>query len=205
MADVLSLVGGGVAAFAATWLLRLYALRTDMLDIPNQRSSHTVATPRGGGLGIVIVVLGFFGASVLLGEPWMADRMPLFAAAALVAVIGFIDDHRDLSARLRFASHVLAAIVVVVACDGLAPIAVGEQIVDLGLAGDMLAVIFLVWFTNLFNFMDGIDGLAGVETITVAGGILVLIGLQGGTPALFLAMIVAATLGFLAWMRKRPA
>ena len=98
-----------LSSFCLTWFVRRYALSRELLDVPGERSSHREATPRGGGVAIFITYLG--GVSILYG----ADRVSpeLFAAisggGSLVALIGFLDDHRDVRARWRLLAHFLAA------------------------------------------------------------------------------------------------
>lgn len=188
-----------VCGLGATWLLRLYAIRADLMDEPNERSSHSIATPRGGGLSIVIAVLGFLLLLMLELNGVSKGPVTLFVTGSVVAGVGFIDDHRHVHAGIRFACHTMAAATLVVSAGGLAPVPFGGALIDLGIVGGILAVVFIVWFTNLFNFMDGIDGIAGVETVSIAGGILLLTGMGPGVQTDLLTVIVAATAGFLIW------
>ncbi len=188
-----------VAGLTLSWLLRKYALHVNLLDVPNQRSSHAMATPRGGGLGIVLIVLTYAILQVTTKGVPIASLIPILGGAGLVAIVGFIDDHRHVSAGIRFACHAIGAAIVVYFVGGLQPVQFGPHSVDLGVSGDILAVVFVVWFTNLFNFMDGIDGIAGVETVCVAGGVVLLVGADSGEPVGTLVVLTAATLGFLVW------
>jgi Fuc2NAc and GlcNAc transferase len=183
-----------------TGIVKAYAARIDLLDIPNQRSSHVVPTPRGGGLSIVIV---FFGALLIF---WLADHVSehdtaaLMLGGGLIAAIGFADDHRHIPAGWRFLIQVIAATMTVALLGGLSTLPLGDGILKLGIAGNILVVVFMVWFTNAFNFMDGIDGIAASESICIAGGVsLIAIGSGVGVIALLWAALAAASLGFLAW------
>lgn len=179
-----------------TGLMRRYALSRKLLDQPNQRSSHAVPTPRGGGVAIVVASL--FGLGTI--------SVPLAVATALigggigVAVVGFADDHSHIPARWRLLAHFVCAIWILYWI-GVPHLDLQGSPVDLGALGMVLAALYLVWMLNLYNFMDGIDGIAGIEAVTVSiGGALVALvaGLSSGEaqPPLLLA---AAAAGFLLW------
>ena len=194
----------GVSCLLSWWLtgrVRRYALDRRVLDIPNPRSSHSVATPRGGGLAIVMTTLAVMVAAAALGDlSWRHIWGPL-GGGALVAVIGFVDDHRHLRRRWRLLGHFTAAVWVVTIAGGLPPIPVFDATIDLGWIGQALAAVYLVWLLNLTNFMDGIDGIAAIEVITVTFGAELLYALSGA-PAddrVMPMVLAAATVGFLAW------
>jgi len=197
-ADIGLLAAAFVLSAAITGLVRIYAQRVNLLDVPNQRSSHEVSTPRGGGLGIVLV---FLGASVAL---WATGRLEYETAVALVlgggliAAIGFVDDHSHVSSGWRLLVQIIAATIAVMVLGGLPEIQFGEAAVDLGLAGDLLAIFFMVWFTNAFNFMDGIDGIAASEAAFIAVGALAAFA-AGNAVGILLGVLAAASLGFLVW------
>ncbi|MEC5385588.1 glycosyltransferase family 4 protein [Uliginosibacterium sp. H3] len=121
----------------------------------------------------------------------------LLPGGALVAVIGFWDDHVSLPARTRFACHVLAAMWAVACLGGWPVLEMGVANWAWGWFGSMIAVLALVWATNLYNFMDGIDGLAGSQAVFVGGvgGLLLWLSGGDGMPCWLLA---AASAGFLA-------
>lgn len=194
---ILSLV---VFAFSLllTGLLRGYALRRNVLDVPNQRSSHKVPTPRGGGMAIV---LAFLVGGVLL-PVWSseASQVLVLLAGALVAVVGFIDDHTSLAPSTRILVHGVGALFVVYAVGGLPIIELWRWHWMTGWGGYILALVGLVWLINLYNFMDGIDGLAGAEAVSVCF-IIWLLHVWGGQPeAGSMALTLGgAALGFLIW------
>src|SRR5690606_33080881 len=161
-AGLLTTALAALAAFAVTAIVRRNAGALGLVAEPNARSSHTVPTPSGGGVGIVAGgVLG--GILVVSGEPWPAAV--LLAAALLIAAIGFLDDRRPLPAVARLGAQLLlVALVAAVAlpADGLAS-ALGLPLPPLLVTG--LAVLAAVYWINLFNFMDGIDGLAASQAI----------------------------------------
>lgn len=189
-----------LASLLMTWLLRRYALLRNVLDIPNQRSSHTLPTPRGGGLAIVLgVSLALPG--LFLWEGLTAEHLwALWGAGGLVALVGFIDDHRPLAARWRLVAHFAAAIWGVVWLGGAPDLEIFGARINLGWLGAALAVFYLVWMLNLYNFMDGIDGIAGVEAVTVGLAGALLYALSGHFDAMLLpALLAAASAGFLFW------
>lgn len=169
------------ASAALTWLAVLYGRRRGLLDLPGRRRSHREVTPRGGGIGPVLVVL------LALPIVTSAAEAPALALAlALVAAVGWIDDHRPLSAGLRLAVHALAAVVLV---PGLLP--------GLGGIGLVLAGLGLVAAVNVSNFMDGINGLTASQAALVSVAIAVLSGPQLPVPGGLAAVVALACAGFL--------
>lgn len=190
-----------VVAFLISWLLARgaigYARRRGMLDQPGQRRSHRIPTPRGGGIGMVVALLGCL--------PWVLSDGPsawpvsvtaaLLIALLLVAVAGWWDDHRALPILPRLGAQCLA-VGVFSAC-------------LLVFTGNLwwLPILLVggVWSINLHNFMDGIDGLLAQQAIFVGSG-LALIAASIGQPALALAaaILAASSLGFW-WFNRAPA
>lgn len=192
------------AAAIALGLVRLligWLTRAAMLDIANERSSHSAPTPRGGGIGVIAAILVTGGAWAAFGAPegWAAPIAIILGLTAALAGLKFIDDRRGLSARLRLAAQAAAVVA------GLALAGPDLAALSFGLApGWMVAPIAALawmWFLNLFNFMDGIDGIAGVEAFTV-GAALALAGLAFSAPSALSPLagaIAGAALGFLVW------
>ena len=189
-----------------TWVIRLYALKHQVLDMPNQRSSHTIPTPRGGGLAIVLT---FTFAFVYLFVHDLSTDYQLFALSStlLVAMIGFIDDHVSIAARWRFLIHITAASLVLWFCQGLPVFLLpspfdslfGKPSISIGWLGVLPGIIFLVWSLNLFNFMDGIDGIASTEAIFISLSLaLFLFKIDQSLFRLALSL-ACATAGFLIW------
>jgi UDP-N-acetylmuramyl pentapeptide phosphotransferase/UDP-N-acetylglucosamine-1-phosphate transferase len=180
--------------------LRRWAERRHMLDIPNERSSHTRPTPRGGGLAIVLVVLAGWLVAVRFypGAPVQAGLI-YAAGAGLIAAVSWLDDLRSLSNRVRFAAHMLGAALAILAfgywTDITVPL-VGS--LHLGLLGLPIAFIWIVGLTNAYNFMDGIDGIAGGQAV-VAGSGWAVVGWLTDQPLLGImgVLLAAASLGFL--------
>ncbi|WP_043201081.1 MraY family glycosyltransferase [Pseudomonas putida] len=195
---LIPLVAG--ASLLLTAALRRYALNKQIIDVPNARSSHTVPTPRGGG---VAIVLSFLACLPLLGMAGAVPLAPLVAiggAGALIAVIGFMDDHGHIAARWRLLGHFAAAAWMLYWLGGLAPLQVFGFTLDLQWFGFILAAFYTVWMLNLYNFMDGIDGIASVEAVTACLSIMLLSALAGVPQLMALPLLLAAaTLGFLFW------
>ena len=189
-----------VLALLLTGWLRRYALARSLLDIPNERSSHTVPTPRGGGVAIVLTFLVILPLLGLVGELPAASLWALLGAGGGVAVIGFLDDLRDIPPLWRLLGHFIGAGWALTWLGGLPPLPVFGYMLDLGWLGHGLAALYLVWLLNLYNFMDGIDGIAGIEAVTVCLGGAVLYALSAGDSLWMVpVLLLSAVAGFLVW------
>jgi Fuc2NAc and GlcNAc transferase len=176
-------------SFLLTAALRKYAIARSLMDIPNARSSHVVATPRGGGVAIVVAfvlsLVFLYACGLMSGAVFIAFT----GAGAAIALIGFMDDHGHIAARWRLLGHF-----------GLPAIEVFGVSVDFGWVGHVLAAFYLVWLLNLYNFMDGIDGIASIEAITTCLGACLLYGLSGQDTLIWGPLLLAASVaGFLYW------
>lgn len=186
------------------WLtgrFRRYALAGRLLDVPNERSSHVVATPRGGGMAVVLTVLVVLPVLGALGSlPWRVV-WGWVGAGALVAAVGFVDDHRHTPPGWRLVGHFTAAAWVLAWLGGLPPLPLFGAVRDLSWVGHLLAAVYLVWMLNLTNFMDGIDGIAAVEVFTVCLGGVALARVAAPASVAWEAptVLALATLGFLIW------
>lgn len=121
-------------------------------------------------------------------------------SGAIVAILGFLDDHGHIAARWRLIFHFVAAIWAIIWMGGIPPVAWFHSTIDLGWFGQCLAVIYLVWMLNLYNFMDGIDGIASVEAIsTCIGGFLLCLFTGTDQMELPLLLMAASVLGFFYW------
>jgi Fuc2NAc and GlcNAc transferase len=182
-----------------TGLVRRFALSRGMLDEPNARSSHSRATPRGGGLAIAVVVLIAVIVLACVHRIAQGLLLSILVGGIAVAAIGFMDDRRPMSARVRLAVHVGAAIWAVAWIGVPLALRSADPTSPLNWVGAVGAVLALGWTLNLFNFMDGIDGIAASEAVFVAcaGAILG----HGGLDATAVVALVfaAACAGFLAW------
>ena len=193
-------LAAGISSWMLTGVIRQYATRRNMLDIPNARSSHASPTPRGGGAGIVAT----FSAVLLLlasnGQLDVKTGLLLLLSGGIVAAIGFLDDTRSLPASTRLVAHAFAAGIFVVLIGKVPQSLLGDFELHYQAIGALVAILALTWSTNLFNFMDGIDGIAASEAAFIAGT-AAWINSQAGEPGLTLALLslCAASLGFLVW------
>jgi Fuc2NAc and GlcNAc transferase len=185
-------------SWVLTWWVRRVALARGLLDQPNDRSSHSIPTPRVGGIAIVIAASA--GMLLLLGAGQLDLKLAiaLIGGGSAIAAVGFMDDRRRLSARVRFAVHVVAALWALMWLGGLPPLRIGGHITALGPAGYALGVLAIVWVLNLFNFMDGIDGIAASEAIFIVCGATLAAAATGATTGAAL-VLGAASGGFLLW------
>jgi len=192
----------GLVCALSTLLVRVVrsANRRRLLDVPNERSSHVVPTPTGGGVGIVVAML--LGMAVLLPSvpDWQRVMLLVVTSGGLfLALVSFIDDVRRLPPGLRLAMH-LCITVLVLQWGGYWERAriPGLGIVDLGWLGLPLTFAWFVGLMNAYNFMDGIDGIAGGQGVIAGIGWVVLGVLWHdiGTASIG-AMLAGACLGFL--------
>lgn len=178
---------------------RLCLASRGVMDLPNVRSSHAAPVPRGGGLSIVLVFLS--------AVAWLLHRQVVPAALVwaligggiAVGIVGFLDDRFRLAPWPRLIVHSLAAAWALWCFHTMRPSPFDHCGVFWSWAGRGAVLMGLVWLTNLFNFMDGIDGLAGMEAVCVSGlGALLLRNALPGY-AQVSWMLAAASLGFLVW------
>ncbi|MBS0557248.1 MAG: glycosyl transferase family 4 [Proteobacteria bacterium] len=191
----------GLSALVA-WLAVHYARRRALIDLPGRRRSHSVPTPRGAGIGIVVSALVGIVAFSLLA-PHLGSPLRLCIALALVAAVGWIDDHRPLPAILRLAVHCLAVAIF------LQPLlaslfAMSSPAPQLDTAfwpslGILALLGFVgVWSINLHNFMDGINGILAMQAIFVLVAMAVLCQRYAiNAHAFQITLWAAAVAGFL--------
>jgi Fuc2NAc and GlcNAc transferase len=189
-----------VLTLSTTPLIGAVAKRSGLMDRPSQRSSHTIPTPRGGGLAIVAMASAGFlilGLNGVLSTPLMLALL----GGLLIAAIGFVDDWRSVSSTARLAVHFTAAALALALLGGMPAIPSAGTSIHLGAFGAVLAAVAMVWTINLFNFMDGIDGIAASEAIFIlcAGSGLALRFDHASGPATSGLLLAAASLGFLMW------
>lgn len=183
-------------SFTLTYWVRQFAIKKNIIDTPNERSSHSIPTPRGGGLAIVVSF--YFSLFIIYGLGQL-DTSIFYGLLGLasIAIIGFIDDHEHIPARYRLLIHFSAA---AWACYWLGVIPWIEEGSWLFYLFWGISLFYLVWLLNLYNFMDGIDGIATVEALTVVGSASFLLFLDGSNVSLYpLLALISALLGFLFW------
>jgi Fuc2NAc and GlcNAc transferase len=182
-------------------LYLLLARRWQILDIPNERSSHQRPTPHGGGVPLLLAfAVGLLLAALWRGA-WDGAFLTLLVAALILMLLGVIDDLRGLSVRLRFALY--SVLCLFVAATLLSPV-LSHELADSIVCGAILVVFAataMLWSLNLYNFMDGIDGLAATQCIVAccSAALLAWGNGGGGSYALFCLLLAASHLGFLLW------
>jgi UDP-N-acetylmuramyl pentapeptide phosphotransferase/UDP-N-acetylglucosamine-1-phosphate transferase len=184
-----------VAVAVLTWSVRGWLVRAGIHDTPNARSSHSIVTPRGGGVAVLAVVAPGW----LLAGWVIAGSLPLALVilTALVAAVSFVDDIVGLPALMRLGAQAVAVIAGVAA---LAPEPLLPEFLPPWLEHGLIVLAWL-WFVNLYNFMDGIDGITCVETGCVAVGLGLVMLVLGADPAGIVTpwMLAGAAIGFLWW------
>lgn len=184
-------------------LVKLYitvAKRRGLIDIPNARSSHVIPTPRGGGLVFIVLWLVILVVLVSLHKIDITLFGYFFLPTALIAVVSFLDDNMSLSAKWRFSVQICAGLIALFMLNTLPQLDFVFFSVNWAPLNELIAILFIVWSINLFNFMDGTDGIASVQAIVVLGGQVFLILLMANSATLFLLSgLCAAIIGFLVW------
>ncbi len=179
-----------VSSLILTFLVRKMALKNNIIDKPNERSSHTVPTPRGGGLAIVVV--WFIGLILSYLNNYVGKEL-FFALASgfILALVSFLDDLFDLSPKVRLLAQALSAFGALYFLGGV-QLFPGDNSI-LYVFGNLIFFVGIIWFINLYNFLDGIDAYAAQEAIVVSIGLIIFVG----TP--MLGILIASVSGFLVW------
>jgi Fuc2NAc and GlcNAc transferase len=196
-------VAEAVAAMAvAACLTRIViavAVRGSVLAVPNQRSSHTVPTPTMGGIAIALPVLAW--CVYRIGQDPLC--WAVLGGGGIIALLGVVDDLRDLSARVRLPVQTIAVAVAL----GALPIAIPLVVPPISIHPTWLVVslyfLIVLWMVNLYNFMDGIDGIATTQCIVYCAGVL-LIGHTAAFTSELLWVLLGSAVGFL-WFNRYPA
>lgn len=197
---LLILVAGIAISFWTSWMtkqIRKLALRKGVLDVPNERSSHSIPTPRGGGLSIVLNVLIavlIMALTVDMHIPWL---WILLFGGILVVGVGLLDDLFSLSPWIRLMIHVLAASLIIFWIGSNLEIVL--QLVSLkGPVAYGFVILFTVWNINAYNFMDGMDGSASSQAVAVSMIAGLLAYINGNLPLSIVYFLIAfSCLGFL--------
>lgn len=175
---MIAIILPAAAAFAVAWitvrLIRRIAPRVSLIDRPNARSSHRSPTPRGGGLGIVLGSLAGVSVSVLTSADSTGPLTVILLAAVGVAVVGLIDDVRRVPPAVRFMVQAVAATIVVGYVGPFRTLPLPLPL-DFAVPASLAWALSILWIcsvTNFFNFMDGIDGLAGGQAVASLTGVL---------------------------------
>lgn len=179
-------------SFILTYLIKEYAIKKSLIAHVNDRSSHTTPTPHGGGIAIAIT---WFIGLIYLYFTNQIDQTLFYAllVGIIISVVSFFDDLFELSAKLRLIVQSLVSLFGLYILGGLGSLDFGLFSMDNQIFTNVFAFFMIIWFINLYNFLDGIDGYAGSEALFLA---LAGFALFGGNHFLVLAV---AVLGFLIW------
>ncbi len=180
-------IGLFILSAMLTYIVRAYANKKAIFDIPNERSSHSTPTPRGGGLAIIIV---FYIGLVYFQESIDSNLFYALLCSLPIALISLMDDLFTLSSKIRFSIQSASAGMALYFLGGVSSI----DFILFELHGwwlNFIAFFAIIWLTNLYNFLDGIDGYAGSEAVMLGIGLFVFFHNPLGL------VIVAASLGFL--------
>ncbi len=189
-----------IMSFWLTGKFPHFAVRCGLLDVPNQRSAHQTIKPRGAG----VVFLGIWSGATLvaasiglLGWPQLVVLLP---GVLLIASVSLMDDFYSLRARTRFIVQFLAAVCLFIALGDNHALNFGGVILPPGIFTGLLILGACLWSINLFNFMDGSDGIAGIEAIFVFGGGALFLFLAGAADVAWMALFLCGAVGgFLRW------
>jgi Fuc2NAc and GlcNAc transferase len=198
-----------VGAFAGGWLgtlaIRRFAGRIGLVQVPNERSSHSVPTPQGGGIAIAVIAI----ATAAVAGAIEPGFLVLAGLCAVVAAMGLADDLFELSPALRFPIQGLVIAALVGWAFPLPDLVLPFGIVIGGWLLVAIVWLFALWWLNLFNFMDGIDGIAAGQAIVILlGGLAIALSANPlflTVPFGLLALITAAATGGFLVMNWAPA
>ncbi len=179
-------------SFILTFFIKNYAIRKSLLAKVNERSSHSIPTPHGGGIAIVSTwVIGI--SYLFLTNQIEANLFYALFIGVLISIVSFFDDLYELSPRLRLIVQSVIAICALYILGGLDTISFGIYNITFNFVTNLFAFLMIIWFINLTNFIDGINGYVGSEFVFLGiSGVLLF-----GNP-IFIVLFVS-TLGFLFW------
>jgi len=181
-----------ILSFILTYFIKNYYIKNDILDEVTERSSHTIPTPHGGGIALAIT--WFIGLGYLYFTSQIDTQLfYALSVGVIISVVSFFDDIYELSAKLRMIVQSVVAILGLVCIGGFESLEFGLFSIENQIITNVFAFLMIIWFVNIYNFLDGINGYAGSEAVFLAvAGFL----LFGGEHFLVLAV---AVLGFLFW------
>ena len=186
-----------ILSYFGVYLIRRYTERRALLDHPNERSSYSVPTPRGGGVAIVILALGMGLWSAL--ETDLSRGLIYIVGGLIIAWLGWQDDLHSLSPRIRFTVQGFVAAISIYGLGYFKAVTIpmlGE--LQLGVIGIVITFLWIIGLTNAYNFMDGVNGMAGGVALSAGLGWMWLASNMHNAFAFWVALaITASSLGFL--------
>lgn len=173
------------------------------IDVPSERSSHRVPTPKSGGIAILIAILGASAATRVAGDPGLGAAL---LGAVVLSAVALLDEHRSLPRLSRLAVQVAVAIFVVRAGDlAVRPLGYSGGSIEMDGIAAVVAIIWVVGFINVYNFMDGVNGLASVQAIVGGAALVLLLAPEDLAAATLAVALAAAAAGFLPWNFPRAS
>lgn len=184
------------SSFILTYLVKEIARRKALIDVPDERSSHTIPTPRGGGIAIAMV---WFVSISFLFYFNKIDKNLYYAllCGILVSVISFVDDLINLKALPRIIIQAIATVMALYFIGGLKRVDIGFCVFENTTILSIIAFLGILWFINLFNFIDGIDGYVATGSVFISLSVFFLFGDS------LLLVFALSILGFLFWNWQR--
>ena len=181
-----------IVSFSLTYTIKNYAIKKSLVAEVNERSSHSVPTPHGGG--IAIAVTWFVGLSYLFYTNDIENSLYYaLMVGAILAVVSYLDDLYELSPKLRLITQSSVAVGGIIALGGLGSLDFGFFSIENQVITNLVAFVAVIWFINLYNFLDGIDGYAGSEAVFLGLAGFILFG------GVHFLVLVVSVLGFLVW------
>jgi Fuc2NAc and GlcNAc transferase len=182
-----------VAAVILTPMLRRWLLHCNLVDLPGERRSHSMPTPRGGGLAVIVAMIL---AIVVCGPVWWSGLFLL----GLLGMLGWVEDRHEIDPAIRLMAQGVFAVLALWLIGGVATVDILGYTVRVPWLWTLLSGIAVVWLINLHNFMDGSDGLAAMQGIwsgLAMGLLMVHDGLVA--PAVLALAMAGGFAGFLVW------
>jgi UDP-N-acetylmuramyl pentapeptide phosphotransferase/UDP-N-acetylglucosamine-1-phosphate transferase len=191
-----------LATLAGVRGVRHILRRHQVMDNPNERSNHTLPTPRGGGIAVVAALVTAWGGIASLEQGSITAMWPILAGGLALALISFLDDIRSISVRWRLLVQAASVVIGILFLynnphNGLISQGLLPTYIDMA-----IATILWLWWVNLYNFMDGIDGITGGESASIALGLIVLAfytAIPDAPMVYYASALLAVSLGFLFW------
>ena len=182
----------GFLSYILTYFIRNFALRNKMVEIPNERSLHDIPTPKGGGIAITLT---WYAGITILFFTGIIERSLYLAllSGIMLAFVSLIDDIKGLKPVFRLMVHFLTAILAFYFLKGLRPLVIPGFNINYNFIIYPFAILGMVWFINLFNFMDGVDGFASVEVITISCVLFIM------SWNIITILLIICVSGFLCW------
>lgn len=189
-----------LASYLLCHAIRKWAQHKELMDVPNHRSAHEHPTPTSGGLAFFSVYTVGMIYLYLMAE---VDAKLVWAVAGTIPVVllGYLDDKKEIPARVRFTCHIAAAGWAMYWLGGMPLLIIGDYQLDPAWAGYVLGVLYLAWLLNLFNFMDGIDGIAGSEAVFVLAAVCLIAA--GAADDIWLLLAVCGGFLIINWPDAR--